>query len=83
MCFRLMEGSKVAIVLVFHVDDIFVVGETERCDRFAQDLNQSIPTKNLGGSGGVQGVFMRETERQEGSRFLSRRMSRSWQGSTE
>ena len=46
--FRLIEGGKIAIVLVFHVDDIFVVGEKERCDRFAEDMNKSVPTKNLG-----------------------------------
>ena len=63
--FRLIEGGKVAVVLVFHVDDIFVVGETERCDRFAQDLNKSVPTKNLGELRWYSGCFY-ERDREAG-----------------
>ena len=35
------------ITAIVHVDDIFVVGQKERCDRFCADLNQTIPVKNL------------------------------------
>ena len=31
-----------------HVDDIFAVGQKERCDRLCVDLNRTIPAKNLG-----------------------------------
>ena len=30
------------------VDDIFAVGQKERCDRLCVDLNRTIPVKNLG-----------------------------------
>ena len=37
-----------AITAVVHVDDIFDVGQKERCDRLCVDLNRTIPVKNLG-----------------------------------
>ena len=37
-----------AITAVVHVDDIFAVGQKERCDRLCVDLNRTIPVKNLG-----------------------------------
>ena len=37
-----------AITAVVHVDDIFAVGQKERCYRLCVDLNQAIPVKNLG-----------------------------------
>ena len=46
--FRLIEGGCVILILVVHVDDIFAVGERERCDKFGADLNKSVPVKNLG-----------------------------------
>ena len=47
--FRLIEDGRVAITTaVVHVDDIFAVGQKERCDRLCVDLNQTIPIKNLG-----------------------------------
>ena len=46
--FRLIEGGRVAITAVVHVDDIFAVGQKERCDRLCVDLNRTIPVKNLG-----------------------------------
>ena len=46
--FRLIEDRRVAITAVVHVDDIFAVGQKERCDRLCVDLNQTIPVKNLG-----------------------------------
>lgn len=40
--FRLIEDGIVALVIVVvvhtHADDIFVVGEEERCDQFGRDL---------------------------------------------
>ena len=46
--FRLIENGCVTITAVVHVDDIFAVGQKERCDRLCVDLNQTIPTKNPG-----------------------------------
>ena len=46
--FRLIEDGHVAITAVVHVDDIFAVGQKERCNRLYVDLNQTIPVKNLG-----------------------------------
>ena len=47
--FRLIEDhGRVAITAVVHVDDIFAVGQKERCDRLCVDLNQTIPVKKLG-----------------------------------
>ena len=46
--FRLIEDGGMAITAVVHVDDIFAVGQKERCDRLCVDLNQAIPVKNLG-----------------------------------
>ena len=47
--FRLIEDhERVAITAVVHVDDIFAIGQKERCYRLCVDLNQTIPVKNLG-----------------------------------
>ena len=47
--FSLIEDGRVAITAVVHVDDIFAVGQKERCDRLCFDLmNRTIPVKNLG-----------------------------------
>ena len=46
--FRLIEDGRVAITAVVHVDDIFAVGQKEKCDRLCVDLNRTIPVKNLG-----------------------------------
>ena len=45
--FRLIEDIRVVITAVVHVDDIFAVGQQERCDRLCIDLNRTIPVKNL------------------------------------
>ena len=45
--FRLVEDGRVAITAVVYVDDIFAVGQKERCDRLCVDLNRTIPVKNL------------------------------------
>ena len=40
--FRLIEDhGRVATTEVVHVDDIFAVGQKERCDRLCVDLNHS------------------------------------------
>ena len=36
------------ITAVVHVDNIFVVGQKERCDLLCVDLNRTIPVKSLG-----------------------------------
>jgi len=41
------------LTLLVHVDDVFVVGTKERCDRFAEELNEVAPAKNLGELGGT------------------------------
>ena len=46
--FRMIEDGRVTITAVVHVDDIFAVGQKERCDRLCVDLNRTIPVKNLG-----------------------------------
>ena len=46
--FRVIEDGRVAITAVVHVDDIFAVGQKERCDRLCVDMNRAIPVKNLG-----------------------------------
>ena len=46
--FRLIEDGRVAITAVVHVDDIFAVGQKERCDRLCVNLIQTNPVKNLG-----------------------------------
>ena len=46
--FRLIEDGHVAITAVVHVEDVFAVGQNERCDRLCTDLNRTIPVKNLG-----------------------------------
>lgn len=68
--FRLIEGGKIAIVLVFHVDDIFVVREKERCDRLAEEMNRSVPTKNLGELEWYSGCY-HERDREAGRLKIS------------
>ncbi|CAB1101635.1 unnamed protein product [Ectocarpus sp. CCAP 1310/34] len=46
--FRLMDEGRVIMIIVVHVDDIFAVGQKERCDKFGRDLNEMVPVKNLG-----------------------------------
>ena len=46
--FRLIEDGRVAITAVVRVDDIFAVGQKERCDGLCVDLNRTITVKNLG-----------------------------------
>ena len=46
--FRLCEEGVVVCTLVCHVDDLFVCGKKERCERFAEDLGKMVPVTNLG-----------------------------------
>lgn len=55
--FRLIEDGKIVMMLVVHVDDIFAVGEKERCDKFGRDLNEMVPVKNLGELRWYSGCF--------------------------
>ncbi|CAB1110490.1 unnamed protein product [Ectocarpus sp. CCAP 1310/34] len=55
--FRLIEDVCVVLILVVQVDDIFAVGERERCDKYGADLNKSVPVKNLGELRWYSGCF--------------------------
>ena len=55
--FRLLEGDSMIMTIVVHVDDIFAVGEKERCDQLGRDLNQMVPVKNLGELRWYSGCF--------------------------
>ncbi|CAB1097724.1 unnamed protein product [Ectocarpus sp. CCAP 1310/34] len=55
--FRLIEEGGVVVTLVVHVDDIFSIGEEERCDQFGRDLNTMVPVKNLGDLRWYSGCF--------------------------
>ena len=46
--FRLVEEGCVAFIAVVHVDEIFAVGLTRRCDLFRDELNRMVPVKKLG-----------------------------------
>ena len=39
--FRLIEDGGVAVTAVVHVDDIFAVGQKERCDRLCMVITYS------------------------------------------
>ena len=53
-----------AITAVVHVDDIFAVGQKERCDRLCVDLNRTNPVKNLGALKRSEGYrYSRDRER--------------------
>ncbi|CAB1106091.1 unnamed protein product [Ectocarpus sp. CCAP 1310/34] len=43
-----MEEGHVIMIIVVHVDDIFAVGQKERCNKFDRDLNKMVPVKILG-----------------------------------
>ena len=47
--FPFIEDGREAVTAAVHADDIFAVGQKERCDRLCVDLNRAIPVKNLGG----------------------------------
>ena len=46
--FCLIENGRVSITAAVHVDDIFAVGQKERCNKLYDVLNCLIPVKNLG-----------------------------------
>ena len=46
--FRLMDGDEVRVLIVFHIDDMFVVGTETVQNKLAEDLNVHFLTKNLG-----------------------------------
>ena len=87
--FRLVEGGKVALLLVVHVDDIFAVGKKERCDRFGVDLGKFVPVKALGELTWYSGCYY-ERDREAGRlkisqeayiKELGERYGVSWGGS--
>ncbi|CAB1100735.1 unnamed protein product [Ectocarpus sp. CCAP 1310/34] len=55
--FRFIEDGCVVLILIVHVDDIFAVGEREKCDKFGADLIKSVPVKNLGELRWYSGCF--------------------------
>ncbi|CAB1109720.1 unnamed protein product [Ectocarpus sp. CCAP 1310/34] len=55
--FRLIGEGRVVVTLVVHVDDIFSIGEEERCDQFGRDLRTMVPVKNLGDLRWYPGCF--------------------------
>ena len=55
--FWLMEEGRVVMIVVVHLDDIFAVGERERCDQFSRGLNEMVPVKNLGELRWYSGCF--------------------------
>ncbi|CAM9468444.1 unnamed protein product, partial [Sphacelaria rigidula] len=42
------EGGSVCVILVVHVDDILIGGETKRVEKGCDTLNKIFPTDNLG-----------------------------------
>ena len=49
MCFPFYRGwTNDTYGKVVHVDDIFALGQKERCDRLCVDSKKTIPVKNLG-----------------------------------
>ena len=54
--FRLMDGDEVKVLIVVHVDDMFVVGTENVCNKLAEDLNVHFPTKTLENWSGMQGA---------------------------
>lgn len=46
--FRLVEDGSVTLLIVVHVDDLFSIGERERCVAFGKQLNEKVPVKDLG-----------------------------------
>ncbi|CAM9769820.1 unnamed protein product [Sphacelaria rigidula] len=46
--YRLEERGEVCVILVVHVDDILIRGETKRVDRVCNILSNGFPTSNLG-----------------------------------
>ena len=48
MCFPIDRGGVCCCNCCSTCDDIFAIGQTERCDRFCEDLNHLAPINNLG-----------------------------------
>ena len=86
--FRLVEGGKVAMYLVVHVDNIFAVGKKGRCDQFDKDLRRLVPVKSLGELKWYSGCYY-ERDREAGRLTISHRRTRknwersmAWNGAT-
>ena len=71
--FRSIEGERVAIIVLVHVADIFVVGLKSRRERFRGELNQLVPVKNLGGTSMV-GVCYYSRDRKRDNLKISQKM---------
>lgn len=66
-----------------HVDDIFAVGETGRCDQFGRDLNRIVRAKNLGKLRQYSGCcYERDWEKGNVEDFPSECSLNSWRMNT-
>ena len=70
---RLVEDGAVLVVVVVHVNDIFVIVRKTRCDKCGNDLNAYVPSPTLGSFGGRPVAVSNGTELQVPSRFPNRR----------
>ena len=69
--FHLIEDGRVAITAAVHIDDIFAVGQKEKCDRLCVDLNRSILVKNLLGDLKWYGGCRYSRDRKRGTLTIS------------
>ena len=68
--FRLIRGAIVVLILVVHVDDIFVVGKKEGCDQFGEDFKRMLLLRDLGELKSCSGSFY-ERDREAGMLNIS------------
>ena len=64
--FRLVEGGKVVMHFVVHVDDIFAVGKKESVISSVRISDVSFQSSRWASSSGTRGAITRETGRQGG-----------------
>ena len=63
-CKSISETSESLITIVVYVVYIFAVGDKDRCDEFAVELNKMVPVKNLGDLRWYSGLhYERDIER--------------------
>lgn len=80
--FRLIEERSKVTTIVGHVDDIFAVGDKERCDQFGRDLNQMVLFQNLGGLRWYSGCSIKGIGRSEVLLFPGRHSPNKWRVNT-
>ena len=57
--FRLIEDGRVAITAAVHVDDIFAVGQKERCDSNELTRTERFPSRTLVNSSSMEDASTR------------------------